>query len=382
MSMNPPANDHSPAPHPDEDGDEREFECFAQEQDPLDLAAASWVSRKRNGLDAQGQAELQAWLDADPRHGEAFEDMADTFGELQQLPHSNVTSLRNSLPQISRPPKKTRPGRQSWAFNLALLLPRMGTAAFAIAVVGGGTLGWSHWRQLPTFEQTYATTRGQQLSITLPDAGPQGSRLQLDTVTRAEVRLYRQRREVHLKDGQAMLTVAKDASRPFQVWAGPLRITVTGTRFSVRHTASGLEAGQTVVSVEEGHVRVEHRQSAREADASGETAKGAPIVLTAGQKVVADGSGHIGQVQQVSAMAIATWRDGRISFEQTPLAQALAEFERYGHTGLVVRDPTVAALPIGGSYKLQHLGPFAEALPQMLPVRLVPRGKLTEIVAR
>lgn len=370
MPMNPPAKDHTSAPHPDEDGDEREFECFAREQDPLDLAAARWVSRQRNGLDTQEQADLQAWLNANPRHGEAFEDMADTFGELQQLPEGDVASLRNGLPHVSTPARKARPATTSWAFNPASLLPRMATAALAIAVAGGGYLGWSHWHQLPTFDQAYATTRGQQLSVTLPDAGPhQGSRLQLDTGTRAEVRLYWQRREVRLKDGQAMLTVAKDADRPFHVWAGPLRITVTGTRFSVRHTASGLEAGQTAVSVEEGHVRVE-------------AANGPPIMLTAGQKVVADGAGHIGPVQQVSAMAIATWRFGRISFEQTPLAQALAEFERYGYTGLVVRDPAIAALPIGGSYKLQHLEPFAEALPQMLPVRLVPSGQLTEIVAR
>jgi transmembrane sensor len=247
-------------------------------------------------------------------------------------------------------------------------------ATFAFTLIGGGLLGWNHWRQLPTFEQAYATARGQRLTINLPDAGQRkGTIVQLDTSSHADARLYRDRREVLLKDGQAMLTVASDASKPFQVRAGALRITVVGTRFSVRHTASGLDAGQTVVSVEEGHVRVE-----RASQASGNDL----VNLTAGQQVVADAMGRIGPVQRIPVTAIALWRSGRISFEQTPLAQAVAEFERYGHTGLLVRDPAVAALPIGGSYNLQQFQQFVETLPQVLPVKLVPQGNVMEVVAR
>lgn len=362
------------APHAGEDPDEREFEAFAQTQDPLDIAAATWVSRKHQGLDAQGEAELQAWLDADPRHVDAFEDMAGTLGDLQQLPENDVASLKTWRPappmrpvqQLAKPRGLSR--GSSW-------LPRLATAVIAVTLIGGGFMGWSYWRGQPTFEQAYATARGQQLTIRLPDAETgSGSTIELDTATRADARLYRDRREVHLTAGQAMLSVAPDAGRPFQVIAGQLRITVTGTRFSVRHTASGLEAGQTVVSVEEGHVRVQQLAS----QANGDD----PVLLMAGQKVVADRAGRIGPVQQVPPLSIATWRGGRISFDQTPLAQALAEFERYGHTGLVVRDPEVASLPIGGSYNVKQFQRFVEGLPYVLPVRLVPHGDLTEIVAR
>ena len=106
------------------------------------------------------------------------------------------------------------------------------------------------------------------------------------------------------------------------------------------------------------------------------------IELTAGQMVIADDTGHLGAVSVAPSGRIAPWRDGRISFDQTPLAQAIAEFERYGRTGLVVRDPAVAALPVGGSYSLRQWQRFAETLPQVLPVRLVRRGEVTEVVAR
>ncbi|MCU0761611.1 MAG: FecR domain-containing protein [Hydrogenophaga sp.] len=407
-----------------ESADEREFDAFAQHQDPLDIVAATWVTRRRSGLGPEGEAELQAWLDADPRNAQAFDDMDATFGEVQQLPDDDVAQLRAGLPdqdaarhatpagtaqpQAQRP--KQEPPLTGWDTALSglngllglirPLLPQAAAAAIAFAMVGGGWMGWSHWQRQPVFEQAYTTERGQQLKATLPDAAPQtaerdaalGSTLQLDTATQTQVRLYRDRREVHLQSGQAMFAVHSDPQRPFHVYAGALRITVVGTRFSVRHTGTGLDAGQTVVAVEEGRVRVEKRRTGAndpddtEASTNLAASTGAPtdqpVELTAGQTVLADARGHIGPVASLAAHTIAPWRDGRLSFDQTPLAQAIAEFERYGRTGLVVRDPAVAALPVGGSYSLQQWQRFAETLPQVLPVRLVRRGEVTEVVAR
>lgn len=390
-----PSHSRPERAHPTERGaDEHEFEAFVQDQDPLDITAATWVTRRRSGLSAEGEAQLQAWLEADPRHAQAYEDMDATFGDLRRLPNEDVSQLR-----AAALPRARQPAPIAWGAIAARLpgllrplAPRFTAAAAAFSMVVGGWLGWSHWQRQPVFEQAYATARGQWLNAALPDAdraAAAGSTLQLDTATRTQVRLYRDRREVHLHSGQAMFAVHSDPQRPFLVYAGALRISVVGTRFSVRHTGTGLDAGQTVVTVEEGRVRVENRLEA--ANGSGaandisasEEASAAPVVeLTAGQAVVADAQGHIGTVTSMSAGAIAPWRNGRLSFDQTPLAQAIAEFERYGRTGLVVRDPAVAALPVGGSYSLKQWRHFAQTLPQVLPVRLVNRGEVMEVVAR
>lgn len=382
MPNNPPPSDRWPDTGHDADSDERAFEAFAGAQDPLDIEAATWVARKRNGLDARGEAELQAWLDADPRHAGAFEDMDATFGEVSRLPDEDAASLRVVVPEpvgrsarTAAGPRAGAGGRRGWP-GPGLFFPRAAAVAIALLVIGGGWLGW---RQMPTFQQVYTTAQGQQLTVSLPDDGDAGSTLQLDTVTRAEVRLYRDRREVHLADGQAMLVVHPDAQRPLHVRAGPLRITVVGTRFSVRHTRTGLEAGQTVVSVEEGRVRVARVDGW---EVPGIDADAPVLELTAGESVAADEHGRIGPVTRVPPAAIAPWRDGRLSFDQTPLAQAIAEFERYGYTGLVVRDPVVAAMPVGGSYSLRQFRHFVAALPQVLPVRLIRRGEVTEVAAR
>lgn len=378
------------------------FESFARGKDPLDIQAATWVARKRNGLSAADEAKLREWLAADPRHGAAYEDMDDTFGRVRDMPDDEVDAFKAGLNPAAVPgvpprpvaapqhrPRPASPGRRAWMTLIGSLFPHAAAAAIGLAMVGGGWMGWQQWQSQPTFEKTYATARGQQLSVGLPDnPSPNptpGSTLMLDTATQADVRLYRDRREVRLANGQAMFTVQTDAQRPFHVLVGSLRITVVGTRFSVRHTQSGLGAGQTVVSVEEGRVRVVKAHSAGghgKVLRAAEATSAAPVELTAGQMVVADGAGHIGPVAQRPASAIAPWRDGRLSFDQTPLSQAIAEFERYGHTGLVVRDPAVAALPVGGSYSLRQWRRFAETLPQVLPVRLVQRGEATEVVAQ
>ena len=401
--MNTPTSNRD-AIAPAADADEHAFEKFAQEHDPLDLDAATWAVRRGNGLNAEGQVELQAWLDADPRHAAALEGMAATVGQVRQMSGDDVAALKLGLqkdmptrsaavraakmapaPLPCNTAAQPRPERRGWRASLGPLFAPAAVAVLVVAVVGSGWAGWQSWRSLPTYEQAFATERGRQIVATLPDDPTRGSTLQLDTATRLEARLYRSRREVHLTEGQALFSVHSDKDRPFHVWAGNLHITVVGTRFSVRHTRSGLDAGRTVVSVEEGHVRVTRAapdsQGRRDHYATSTGTTEAPVDLVAGQMVVGDDNG-IGPVTRVSAAAIASWRSGRISFDNTPLAQALAEFERYRNTGLVIKDPAVAKLLVGGSYSLQQFGRFTDALPLVLPVRLVRQGDVTEIVLR
>ncbi|MGJ7542032.1 FecR family protein [Variovorax sp. LT1R16] len=381
------------SPPSDRDAAAPGVDAHARAPDALDLEAATWAARRRNGLDADGEAALQAWRDADPRHAAALEDMAATVGQLRQLPGDEIAALRRGLRQAAPTrgasahgsARQPRPALRGWRLGLGPLIAPAAVAVLVVAVVGGGWMGWARWQALPTFEQAFASERGQQTVVTLPDDPARGSTLQLDTATRLEARLFRDRREVRLQDGQALFSVHADKERPFHVWAGNLHIVVVGTRFSVRHTASGLDAGRTVVAVEEGQVRVSRAASGddeRLDDATRAEPSDAPVELAAGQMLVGDDAGHLGPVTRIAPAAIASWRSGRISFDHTPLAQALAEFERYRSTGLVIRDPAVARLPVGGSYSLQQFGRFAESLPLVLPVRLVPQGEVTEIVLR
>jgi transmembrane sensor len=336
-----------------------------------DDAALDWFVRRTGGpLDAEDEAAFQAWLTADATHRWAFARYQDDWRALDALSDDDLRMLKRKLADdkaavaVQAAPHRRNGWREWFAWA-----PQAAFAAVALVVSCGGYLAWNLWQQQALFTQSFATARGQQLEVSLPD----GSRLRLDTLTRAEVAIYRGRREVRLPQGQAMFQVAGDAARPFDVLAGPLRITVVGTRFSVRFTPDVPGQAGVQVAVEEGRVRV--------ARAGRSAAHDAAIELVAGQQVASDMTGLLGAVSAVPAAGVAPWRESRVSFDNTPLDQALAEFGRYGPVHLSVREPDVAALRVTGTFDPRRLDNFARLLPQVLPVRLRERDGGAEIVS-
>lgn len=249
------------------------------------------------------------------------------------------------------PDQPTRP----WYLAAALVV------VLISAVVGASFVGWAYWRQQPDYANTYSTNRGAQLDVTLPDA----TRMTLDSSTRAEVSLYGSRRVVRLSTGQVVFEVPQDG-RPFEVQGGPWRIETAGARFAVRYTPKVDKDTRGQVAVEEGRVQV--RIGA------------ATVDLGTGEMVAGDAAGRLHAVSRVAPEAIATWRSGRVSFDATPLVDVLAEFERYGATGLVPADPHVGALPVTGTFDPRRPEELRRRLPELLPVRLRARGPLTEVV--
>ena len=333
----------------------------------VDRQALDWFARRQRAFTAAEEAAFDTWLRADPAHRAALERWHGDWAGLDALPADGIAQLRRQLAADKAAADPASPTRRHWLAGFAAIAPRAALATVALSATGGGLLAWRHWQEQPLFASELRTLRGQQKDVTLPD----GSVLRLDTDTRIAVALYRERREVTLLGGQAMFQVHGDAARPFDVLAGAVRVTVVGTRFSVRHTPGIGGADGVQVEVAEGRVRV--------AGIDG-TAAAPALELGAGQRVAADTQGRLGAIGQVAAAGIAPWRDGRLTFDNTPLAQVLAEFGRYGSTGLLVRDPAVAALRVTGTFDPHRLENFRRVLPRVLPVALREDGAVTEIV--
>ena len=64
----------------------------ADDTDALEQEAATWAVRCNAGLDAQGQAALQAWLAADARHAPALDAMRTSIAGVQNLPAQDLAS--------------------------------------------------------------------------------------------------------------------------------------------------------------------------------------------------------------------------------------------------------------------------------------------------
>lgn len=338
---------------------------------PVDYEALRWSVRVADGLDTTARQQFDAWLAADAVHRAAYADMAGVFEEVDALPpaaaaHLSARVVIDSAAASAAADLHTRraeapiaPSAPAAATPRRAWLQHALASVAVLAVIGAGWAGYAHWQRQPVFQQQYATARGQQLNTDLPD----GSRLQLDTATRAAVTLYRDRREVRLTEGQAVFQVHGDNTRPFDVLAGSTRITVVGTKFSVRYLPAGMQ-----VAVMEGKVRVAGGGEARH--------------LLPGQTIRADRDGMLSDISSMPVDAMASWLSGRLSFDNTPLSEVLAELSRYGDTGLQLRDANVGKLAVTASVNLRDPHSFARSLPRVLPVKLhaLPGGG-NEIVA-
>lgn len=244
------------APHPHE----------AAARDAADAPA-------REPADDNAEAGFRAWLATHPIHRQMYESLESSLDGVQDLPQERPL-LRDAGPL-----RRARKARAAPRAGTGRRIPRAVMLSVALAVVGGGWMGWDHWRNEPTFTKEFTVAAGQHFDVELPD----GSALELGAATQAQVRLYRDHREVTLRDGQAMFTVSHDPAKPFDVLAGMVRVRVVGTRFSVRHAPSGMDAGKTVVAVEAGRVRVSQISSPEDSG----------VELGAGQSVTADEGGGL-----------------------------------------------------------------------------------------
>ncbi|USX12190.1 FecR domain-containing protein [Oxalobacteraceae bacterium OTU3CAMAD1] len=394
----PPSSTGQSGPLSPDDIAMNESAARLRASDPVDVAAIAWHGRREQGLDADDEVQFRLWLAADPAHRAAFSRLDEGLRALRALPAERTAHLRARPQAQSGPAASTAAARPAappaatlaatpaatpaappqarsglGARLAAALTARPAALAFCCVAVLALGVGWRQWWRQPTFEHVYTAQRGQLRDVVLPD----GTRLTLDSGTRVEVTLYRDRRLVRLPEGQAMFGVARDAARPFTVLAGPARVTVLGTRFAVRCRDCAGHAAVVEIEVEEGRVGVARAGLDGDAGAgAGKTAQ-----LHAGQFVRVSTAAGLGAVAAVNPGGIAPWRKGLIRFVSTPLAEAVREFERYGAVNLVVSDPEVASMPIGGSYRAANPAAFAQALPHILPVRLVRRadGK-TEVV--
>ena len=243
-------------------------------------------------------------------------------------------------------------------------------AGFAALAVGLTVLGVRMYSERSGWEEV-STEIGDYRRLPLAD----GSTLELNTATEVRYRLSEKLRELNLTAGEARFRVAHDVGRPFVVSAGNTVIRAVGTEFTVRIR----DAGEVDVVVSEGVVAVVHRTQyglmhqvlyGREAPA-----------LEGGQRVeeysmVTDNRGRF-SVAEMTRRQIEdhdAWRNNMIVFEEMPLREIVAEFNRYNRRKLAIVDPVIANVPFGGRYRPRDVEGFLENLEKVMKVRVVASG--------
>lgn len=301
--------------------------------------AVRWLLRLQGApLSDVEAAAFREWQSCE--HNAAALDKARRLwraaGEVASNPE--IAHIRDAIPAA---PKSRRP-----------LIAAAAAACLVLAVAAGVVL-----TAPDPAPSAIATTIGERATVTLDD----GSVLMLDTGSTAEVAFNQRERRVVLTRGQALFEVAKDHRRPFIVYASGRRIVAVGTAFNVRLDKSALE-----VTMVEGRVAVERLGAQSKLVENRERTE-----LTAGQRLVAtSGAGGRLSVTTADIPFVTAWTTGKLVFLNTPLADAVAEVNRYTRTPVVVTDPSLVDLRVNGVFRTGQTGEFARALAQIYPVSI------------
>ncbi|SHL51664.1 FecR family protein [Sphingobium sp. YR657] len=294
--------------------------------------AAQWFARLKTLPVSQGTLnDFFAWR-RQRENAEAFEE-AERFWSQAEKVGDRPSILRAIEEADQRARSRPRRGKLPRPYSILVI----GIAAVLVicsAVLFLGPRGLA-----------FSTGTGEQRTIALAD----GSRLNLNVETDIGVDYRSSARNLELRNGEALFSVAHEDSRPFVVTAGAVTITATGTRFDVTHRAQ-----RTAVTLIQGAVTVR-------------AANGSTAHLRPGQQWLSSPDGM--SLRTVSLQSVTAWTQGRVLFDNVPLTDALAEINRHGGKLVVLDTPQFAGRRISGSFEAGDTDSFVTAVTAFLPLR-------------
>jgi transmembrane sensor len=315
--------------------------------------ASTWLARRDRGLTAAEQDEYMQWLSGDPRHREALAQHAAALERMMQLYEWQPSHDSEPNPDLFAPVVRKR---THWAWT--------GGLAAAAALAFATYLGLQPAREVaPRVSESLPPS---YLHVNERMALPDGSRIELKDNSVVVVQYSDTERRVKLTGGEAHFTVWKDKARPFIVEVSGVEVRAVGTAFNVR-----LETAAVEVLVTEGRVKVEQKQpDAQLVESPVSAGERAVVPLVAGGAAL--------EITPVSADEIHRelgWQSPRLQFHETPLIDAVAEFNRLNRHQLVLGDPSLGALRIGGTFRPDNVEGFIRLLQTTLDLRGVPGGE-------
>ena len=283
--------------------------------------AALWHARLDSG--SADQAEFEAWRDANPRHSAAFARISATAMAMDDL--RGAESAND--PDLKPVPKIDRRRFVSLA------------AAVAVLAVGGG-LGVGLTRRASA-----STVVGGRKSIVLPD----GSRLELNTDSKASWKFDGQRRRIWLDRGEIALTVPAD-SRPCLLFAGNRVILVQAAEINARLRSSAVD-----LTVLKGKCTM--------FPAAGKVGSQGPVSLQPGEAALAGRDETRVRAVTTDDLAFSSgWRQGELVFEGQTLGVAVSEYNRYLPGKIVIADPKLEGVRLGGRFNTHDPKDFLASL--------------------
>jgi transmembrane sensor len=313
----------------------------------IEAAAAAWLSLRDRGMSAAETAEFVRWLQQDAQHATIFAESDSVWKDFDRL-----GAVATPPPTTAAPDADTLAPRPRLRRNPAVAWTAAGLAAAALVAISLVTFG--------TPQYTAETAVGAFQKIDLPD----GSIAQLNTDSAIDTAFTATERRVRVVRGEVFFNVSKDPARPFIVTSGPVAVRAVGTAFNVRQRAAGVE-----VLVTEGRVRLDDSSQSRSLLPASATNTDTPLLVAGERALVTErpsGSApELATVAKVDPPAIQralAWQERRLEFDAAPLAEVVAEFNRYNRRQLVIADTALAAKRFSGTFRADSYEPFVRLL--------------------
>lgn len=309
--------------------------------DAISEAAIEWMVELRSGkVGAAERAAFEQWLLKDSRHRQAWLRLGGaleaTFGATSA---GRATTAGPRAPAVQATLQKADglPDRR-----------RMLRGALGVAGLGLGS-AWLAERcgMLPDWRADLHTATRERRSFELAD----GSRLQLDARSSADVRFSAGLRLIHLRQGQLLATVQAGVSAPFVVRSPHGSMQALGSRIMMK-----LADERTFALALKGEAALTTGSDARLSQ-----------LLSQGQSAWFDGRAFSELRRQTLPDAAAAWERGEIHAYDQPLGEVLASLRPY-RRGLIRVSPGAAQLRVTGVFALDDTDAALESLAQTLPI--------------
>jgi transmembrane sensor len=303
-------------------------------------AAALFVARNAEGLKAEEEQLLAAWLERSKDNRREYETADKLWRTFVNIRGDEIQAAMRARAAEER---KKR-GARRWLVGSIIV-----AVLLAVAAVVVFTPALNPWTTVTTKASPlavtvipYTTLRGEIKEEDLPD----GSHVSIDADSIVIGRFGPAGRQMQVQRGRALFAVVADRTKPFVVIAGERSIVAVGTRFDVNMLNDGI-----IVTLLEGHVVVEAK------------ARGvAPVVLEAGQQFVERaGQSSVVTLGDTAANTVA-WRAGFLYFKDQPLSDVLQMVNRYTKEQFVIGEPELASLPITGQFHTGDAEGFSKSL--------------------
>jgi transmembrane sensor len=311
--------------------------------------------------------EFLRWMQYSPEHAKAYLMLTALDTELTGIKNTNELDLESVLARLSTTvfvlpggsESPFRGGMSARARAMTPISPQWRAVLFVtlFAVVIGLILGsqWVRWNSNRLNNAQLTTDIGQRRSFVLPD----GTSIQLNTDSAAQLHYTVDRREITLLKGEAWIQVAFDSKRPLVVEAGSVRIQDVGTVFTVR-----AEPYQTTIYVIDGRVRLSTTlsqtgrtdTSLRGGKSSRPDRANAQVVEIARGEEAVIGITPEGVPQMQTTRTLTpeesekkiAWTHGKLILTGERLPEVVSEINRYHRQKVVIADAALEHVRIGG----------------------------------